>query len=173
MAWTASQETRSIFVSGLKNAHAMEHQALSIMKPQAERLQSYPDMEQRLRAHIQETETQIQRLDSIFADLGEDKSSLKDAALWVAGTMAALGHTIAPDEVLKNTFANFAFENFEVAAYKSLIALAEAGGLSTAVPLLEKSLDEELAMAQWIEEHIEPTTLQYVTLREVGLQAKR
>ena len=31
-----------------------------------------------------------------------------------------MGHTLAGDEILKNSFANFAFENFEIAAYKSL-----------------------------------------------------
>lgn len=30
----AENETREVFVTGLKNAHAMENQALSIMKPQ-------------------------------------------------------------------------------------------------------------------------------------------
>lgn len=35
-------------------------------------------------------------------------------------------------EILKNSFANFAFENFEVAAYKSLLTVAEAGGYGAA-----------------------------------------
>lgn len=37
----AENETREIFVTGLRNAHAMENQALSIMKPQLERIESY------------------------------------------------------------------------------------------------------------------------------------
>jgi hypothetical protein len=46
--------------------------------------------------------------------------------------MAALDHAVAGDEILKNSFANFAFENFEIAAYKSLLTIAEAGGFSAA-----------------------------------------
>jgi len=34
----------------------------------------------------------------------------------------------AQDEILKNSFANFAFENYEIAAYKSLYAGLCAGG---------------------------------------------
>ena len=37
--------------------------------------------------------------------------------------LQAMAHSTADDEILKNTFANNAFENFQIAAYKSLIAL--------------------------------------------------
>ncbi|MBY5812522.1 DUF892 family protein, partial [Rhizobium leguminosarum] len=37
-------EIRDIFVAGLKNAHAMENQALSIMKPQLKRIENYPEV---------------------------------------------------------------------------------------------------------------------------------
>ena len=52
-------KARDIFIVGLRNAHAMENQALSIMKPQESRMESYPQVKQRLRAHITETEQQI------------------------------------------------------------------------------------------------------------------
>lgn len=47
--------------------------------------------------------------------------------------MAALGHVTAGDEVLKNRFANLAFENYEIGAYISLITAARASGESGAV----------------------------------------
>lgn len=121
----SDSKTREIFVTGLKNAHAMENQALSIMKPQVKRIENYPDIAARLEEHIRETEGQIGRLEEILTSLAEDNSSLKDAALSFTGSMAALGHTVAGDEILKNSMANFAFENFEIAAYKSLITIAE------------------------------------------------
>lgn len=33
----------------------------------------------------------------------------------MVGSMAAMGHSVAGDEILKNSFANFAFENYEIA----------------------------------------------------------
>src|ERR1700712_3590094 len=116
----SSKDIRSLFVTGLRDAHAMENQALSIMKPQAKRIENYPDVQQKLEQHISETEGQLKRLETVLSDLGENNSTLKDAALSVTGGVAALGHTAAPDEILKNSFANFAFENFEIAPYKSL-----------------------------------------------------
>ena len=46
----------------------------------------------------------------------------------IVGNLAALGHSTASDEVVKNTFANFAFEHYEIASYSSLLTLAELAG---------------------------------------------
>ena len=165
--------THDLFVTGLKNAHAMENQALSIMKPQASRIENYPEIEAQLNKHISETEGQIERLEGILDSLGEDRSALKDLALSLAGTFAAVGHTVAPDEILKNSMANFAFENFEIAAYKSLIALAEASGNEDAIDDLELNLEEEFDMAEWLDDNIEAVTLQFAKLKEAGETAKK
>jgi ferritin-like metal-binding protein YciE len=167
---TSSQD---LFITGLKNAHAMENQALSIMRPQASRIENYPEVEAQLNRHIAETEGQIKRLESILESLDEDRSMLKDMALSLAGTFAAVGHTVAPDEIVKNSFANFAFENYEIAAYKSLIALAEASGNLQAIDALATTLDEETAMAEWLDQNMEAVTLQFATLKEAGEHAKK
>ncbi|MBJ3784955.1 ferritin-like domain-containing protein [Devosia sediminis] len=164
---------RDIYITGLKNAHAMENQALAIMKPQLQRIESYPDVAERLSQHIAETEGQIERLDQLLDRAGTDRSGLKDTAMSIAGTMAALGHTIAPDEIVKNSFANYAFENFEIAAYKSLLALADEAGDEEAIALLETNLEEEIAMAEWLDENIEPLTLRFASLASMGADAKR
>ncbi|MFD2648933.1 ferritin-like domain-containing protein [Devosia albogilva] len=162
-----------LYVTGLKNAHAMENQALSIMRPQVARIESYPDVLARLEQHIRETEIQLERLDALLDAAGADRSALKDAALSFSGMMAAMGHTFAPDEIVKNSFANFAFENFEIAAYKSLITLATEAGNSNASSVLRQNLDEELAMASWLDSNIEAVTLKYAALRQSGEQAKK
>lgn len=82
-----------LFVTGLKNAHATENQAISILKPQAGRIENYPDIEAELQKHIAEAEGQIARIERILDALGEDKSSLQDLAVSLAGTFAAVGHS--------------------------------------------------------------------------------
>lgn len=164
--------TRKIFVTGLKNAHAMENQALSIMKPQVKRIENYPEIAAKLDLHIVETEGQIARLEELLTSLGHDHSSLKDMALSAVGSMAALSHSIAGDEILKNSFANFAFENFEIAAYKSLITMAELGGYPGLVGSLQANLDEEIRMAQWLEDNLRETTVRFASLNEAGETAK-
>jgi ferritin-like metal-binding protein YciE len=168
----SDNETREIFVTGLKNAHAMENQALSIMKPQVKRIENYPDVAAKLEQHITETEGQIARIEEILSGLDEGHSALKDIALSFTGTMAAMGHTVAGDEILKNSFANFAFENFEIAAYNSLIVIAEAGGYNAGSNGLKANLAEEKAMAFWLEQNLAAVTERFLSLREAGEEAK-
>jgi ferritin-like metal-binding protein YciE len=61
-----------------------------------------------------------------------------------------------------NTFANNAFEHFEIAAYKSLLTLCGPAGADGARPLLEQSLKEEEAMAAWVDDNIPKVTLAYL-----------
>jgi len=164
--------TKDIYITGLRNAHAMENQALSILRPQVKRIEHYPEVAERIEQHIGETEKQIERLDQLLERVDGDRSALKDTALSMAGSMAAIGHTMAPDEIVKNGFANFAFENYEIAAYKSLVALAEGSGQADAVSLLRANLDEELAMAEWLDKHIQPLTMRYASLSSGGVDAK-
>ncbi len=164
--------TRDIFIAGLKNAHAMEKQALSIMEPQVKRIENYPDVAARLEDHIRETARQIDRLDEILTSFAEKNSSLKDAALSFTGSMAAFSHTVTGDEILKNSMTNFAFEHFEIAAYRSLITVAELGGFPAMVNPLQANLNEEIAMAAWLEDNLRSTTIKFAKLKEAGRSAK-
>ncbi|HEX8483995.1 ferritin-like domain-containing protein [Sphingomonas sp.] len=168
MAVSHADLLQSIFITGLKNAHGVEHQALALMDRQIEHLANYPEIVDVLQRHRVETEQQIVRLDEVLASFGESASALKDIALTISGNIAAIAHVFAPDEVVKNSFANFAFENFEAAAYTSLLTLADAGAFSWATSALQQSLSEEQRMAQWVIESIPATTLKYASLRAVG-----
>lgn len=162
---------RHEFVAGLRNAHALENEALTLIDRQTERLAQYANVEQRLRSHRGETERQIERLETILESLGESHSAFKDAAMSFGGNIAAMGHAMASDEILKNSFANFAFENFEIASYTALITMAEAGGFTDAIPLLKETLQEERAMATFLEETLPLVVNKYLSLRAAGEQA--
>jgi ferritin-like metal-binding protein YciE len=86
--------------------------------------------------------------------------------------MAALGHAVARDEIIKNSLANFAFENYEIAAYEALIVLAEAGGFRAAIPRLRVNLEEEVVMADWLRDNLRTVVLRYAQLSDAGEQAK-
>lgn len=170
---TSNETVKNIFITGLQNAHALEKEALQLMQRQVERFENYPEMSQLLRTHIAETEGQVRRLDEMLHTFGEDRSLLKDMATQFMANMAAAGHMPMADEVLKNTFANHAFENFEIATYKSLIAMAEAAGHQRFVPALEETLREEEKTAQAIRDMVEPITRKYLTREAEGKKADR
>lgn len=153
---------KDTFVAGLRNAHAMETQARELMERQSERLDQYPEVKAKITAHLQETNEQLRRLEQCLEACGESTSSLKDTTQSVMANAQAMMHAMASDEILKNTFANNAFENFEIAAYKSLVALCSPAGVEQARAQLETSLKEEQRMAQWIDANVEKVTMEYL-----------
>lgn len=161
-----------LYLTGLRNAHALENEALSIMQRQIDRLENYPDVLKRLKEHHKETEVQIERLKQILDDFDEGSSKVKDFGGSLMGNLAALGHSVAGDEILKNTFANYAFENYEIASYKSLVTLADVTGFGAHTKLLEQTLGEEIAMASWLDDNVEKVTLRFVELTQAGKAAK-
>ena len=165
------RQAQEVYVSGLRNQHAVEKQAIQLLERQVGRLENYPEMEARMREHIAESEQQAKRIEEMLSAFGSSHSALKDMGLEFMGNMAALAHAPASDEVVKNTFANYAFEHYEIASYKSLLVLAEAVGHQDGLGLLRQSLQEEEAMARWIDEHIRPTTLTYVERSAAGRTA--
>jgi ferritin-like metal-binding protein YciE len=80
---------------------------------------------------------------------------------------------MATDEILKNLFANHGFEAHEIAAYSSLIAMAEAAGHQQHVAKLQQSLREEEAMARRVFDLIKPVTMRYLELEARGQSGKR
>jgi ferritin-like metal-binding protein YciE len=89
----------------------------------------------------------------------------------VLGNLLAGSHALAGDEIVKSSFADYAFEHYEIAAYKSLLVLAEQLGFSEAQSSLQQSLDEEEKMAAWILQNLRDLTLEY--LRREELEAAR
>lgn len=158
-------KARDLLIVGLRNAHAMESQAHELMERQIERTGGYPEVQKRLQQHLEETKQQMTRLEDCLRQCGESESTFKDTATSLMANMQAMMHTFAGDEILKNTFANNAFEHFEIAAYKSMLALCKQAGVDLSMPL-QQSLREEEDMAQWVDSHVEGITLQYLQNEE-------
>jgi ferritin-like metal-binding protein YciE len=146
----------------------MEVQARELLERQSERLDDYPDMKAKLSSHLQETNQQLKRVERCLEACGQSTSSLKDTATSLAANLQAMGHAMAGDEVLKNTLADNAFENFEIAAYKSLLTLCRAANVQGVQPLLEASLKEEEAMAKWIDSNVEKITMDYLSHQQAA-----
>jgi ferritin-like metal-binding protein YciE len=107
-----SQKAADVFIVGLRNQHAVESQAIELLERQVGRLESSPEMSERMRCHIRESQEQARRIEERLIQLGTSRSATKDLRLSFVGNLAALGHATAPDEVIKNTFANYAFEHY-------------------------------------------------------------
>jgi ferritin-like metal-binding protein YciE len=163
---------RNLLIDGLRNAHAMETQARELMERQSERTSDFPQIQAKLSQHLTETREQLKRLEECLHACGEKASPLRGAAVATMANVTAMARAIAGDEILKNTFANNAFEHYEIAVYKSLLALSEQAGVDLSVPL-QTSLCEEQEMADWIDQHVKDVTLQYLEKQSSSEAATR
>lgn len=161
------RDARDFFIASLRDAHAMELQAKDVMRLVSGWVDDYPELAARASEHVQETEAQIERLRQCLDLLGESPSPLKDIAMRSVGIAQALLHAATSGEVIKDTLATVAFENFEVASYRSLIAFAHEIGEERMVPQLTESLREEEAMAKWMSEHVEPLTKEFCRITSI------
>jgi ferritin-like metal-binding protein YciE len=166
-----TDEARDVLIVGLRNAHAVENQAVELLERQVRALHDYPDVQSRVQQHLDETRSQLERLEDCLDYLGERKSVLKDVALSTLGNFMALSNTMADDAILKNALSSYSFEHYEIAAYESLLELAELADEPEMTPLLERNLSEERAMAGWLASNIRPVTRDYVQRRQQKDQA--
>lgn len=160
----AAEDARDLFVTGLRNAHAVEIEAEQLIQRQLGGLDDYPELARRMRQHLDETRRQQERLKALLDRMNDSSSTMKDATLGLMGNLSALATMPSDDAVLKNTFANLAFENYEIAAYCSLIAMAEACGYADALAPLRQSLEEERDMARFIDDNTPAVTRKFMAL---------
>jgi len=163
---------RDNLVHWLRDAHAMEVGTLDDLENLSKRIGQYPQLKARIDQHIQETRGQEQRLKDLLASMNESTSAVKEAVTKIAGNVQAVAGMLFSDEVLKNAIASYAFEHFEIANYRALIATAETAGETRAVSVLQQNLREEEAMAQWMEQHLPEIARQYLQLDASGKGGK-
>ncbi|WP_173931180.1 ferritin-like domain-containing protein [Chelativorans sp. Marseille-P2723] len=166
-------DRREWFIQWLRDAHAMEQQAETMLNGQMERLENYPELRARIAQHVEETRLQAARLQECLDQLGESTSSMKDAGGKLTAMMQSLSGVFAGDEVMKGSLASYTFEHMEIASYKILIAAAEALGEEQVASVCRQNLEEEEAMAEWLSEQLVPTTDRFLSRAEVDADSAK
>ena len=141
------QSMEDLFLHGLQDMYYAEQQITKAL-PKMIELATNRDLSAGLRAHLQETKGQIERLDKVFAKLGKESSGKSCPA--IDGIIKEADETsgeVADKAVLDAAIvANCqAVEHYEIARYGSLIAWAEELGHDEVVRFLTTNLNEEKA----------------------------
>lgn len=158
----------------LRDAHAMEKQAEQMLTAQASRIENYPDLKARIEEHLNETKRQAEQVERCLEARGASRSSLKDAGGKMTAMFQGIGGAMTGDEVIKGVMASYAFEHMEVAAYKILVAAAEAEGDRETARVCGEICREEEAMAAWLADHFSAITKAHLSRAEAGAsEAKR
>ena len=135
------------FIDELRDTYDAEKQLTKAL-PKLAKASSNPKLRQAFESHLQETQGQIARLEKVFASLDE-KVRAKHCD-GIAGIIEE-GKSIMEEDFDETTMdacliaAGQRAEHYEMAAYGTLVAWAQAMGHTEAAKLLQQTLDEEKA----------------------------
>lgn len=139
------QSLEDLFLEDLKDVYNAENQILKAL-PRMAKKASAPELRRAFEQHLKQTETQVQRLERIFASIGEKAKG--KTCKGMQGLIEEGKEKMAEDieaDVLDAALIAAAqkVEHYEIAAYGTLRAYAEMLGNQQAVKLLQQTLDEE------------------------------
>ena len=114
-----------------------------------------PEVKARLEQHVQETATQIERLEKAFASIGEKAKAEKcEAAIGLREEHDSFKSEEKPSKQILEAFdlgSGLRVEHYEIAAYRTAIAIATVLGQQECASILQESLAEEEEMAKFLE----------------------
>ena len=136
---------KALYIEGLRDLYSAENQLIKAL-PKMAKAASSPEVQEAFETHLAQTEQQVQRLEKIFADLGEKPTGKHckgmegliaegndlmkedaDADVLDAGLIASAQHV----------------EHYEIAGYGTCRTYAELLGLDDHMELLQQTLNEE------------------------------
>lgn len=143
----AVKTVQELFIHELSDTYSAEKQMTRSL-PKMARAAADEQLAQAFRDHLEETRTQVERIDQIVELTGLKLKRIKCAAM---EGLVEEGNDLI-DEIDKGPVLDVALigaaqkvEHYEIASYTTLVLLATKLGLTEAVPLLEASLAEEKA----------------------------
>lgn len=151
-------------IAWLNDAYSMERSLANVLKNHVKDAADFPEIQDRLERHRQETEHHVKLVEECLSCLGEKPSATKGVLGSAMGKVEGAATGIFRDEIVKNLLMDFSAEHLEIASYTSLIAAAEELGQPRIAEICQEILEEELETAEWLRERIADVTV--TTLRQ-------
>ena len=135
------------FIDELRDTYDAEKQLTKAL-PKLAKASSSPELRQAFEMHLEETQGQVERLERVFESLDEKPRGKHCEG--IAGIIEE-GKAIMGEDFDDDTMdacliaAGQRAEHYEMAAYGTLVAWAQAMGHTEAAELLQETLDEEKA----------------------------
>jgi ferritin-like metal-binding protein YciE len=142
-----------LLLQGLQEMYYTEQHLVDALETMAEQSQN-EDAKSAFSEHQAETEGQVDRLERVFDQLGEEPTEMEDA---VVQSMLTEHEQFAGEnegEILEryNMELGQKTEHYEIASYGSLASLAEKTGHDEAAEMLVQTMEEEQAALETVTE---------------------
>lgn len=134
-----------LLIEELSDLYSAEKQLIQALPKMAKAADS-ENLREAFESHLEETKGQVERLDSVFAEMEVKPKRKKCKAmegLIEEGSEIIKEHDASPVRDAALIGAAQRVEHYEIAAYGTSRALAEALGLDSVAELLQETLEEE------------------------------
>jgi ferritin-like metal-binding protein YciE len=162
-----------LLMQWLRDAHAMEKQAIESIENQIDRLENYPQMQNWARDHVASSQRQREMIRECIERRGGDTSTFKDMAMTIMGNIQEATSFFTSDEVLKNAITDHGFKQYEIASYTSLCSAAEAVADAETARVCDTIIKEEEELAGRLLTILPQVTREYMDREATGAAAKR
>ena len=157
-------DLRERLVHWLRDAHAAEEQAHSLLMRTASQIEGYPAFRGGLEKHGQQSSEQADELKALLEWMGEGPSAIKSLAGQLTAFGQTLGGYVTSDEPVKALLAISSFAHMEVTGYRTLAVAAEEADQGEIAAVARKLLLQELDFAAWVDEQVPEVTRRYLSL---------
>lgn len=145
---------QKLLIDWLNDAYGMESSLLRALPGRADAARDAPELEARLRQHLEETHAHADAVRGCIERLGGSVDAIKATMAQLGGMAQSLTPAGGEDALVKQVLAGYAAEQYEVAAYTALLHLARVEGDAETVRVCERNLREDQDMARWLLEHL-------------------
>jgi ferritin-like metal-binding protein YciE len=164
----ANTDTRKLLVKSLEDMYALEAHLVQVLHDHAKDAQGEPLIRQKIEQHLHETELHRDRIEQRLQALGTNKPGFKTTMTNVLGQMLGGMSGSSIGTLAKNARDEYTSEHLEIACYVELITLAQSLGDADTVRVAQLNLRDEVAMQQWLIQHLPEATLK--GLQQEGVQ---
>ncbi len=165
---TAGDAGRKQLVKFIEDAYSMESHLVQVLSEHAKDAQHEPMIRQKIEQHLRETEMHRDRMEQRLNALGASKPGMKAAITSMMGQLLGSLAGVRSNALARNARDEYVSEHLEIASYLELITLAQALGDLDTVRAAQLNLRDEIAMQQWLVQHLPEVTLK--SLQQEGVQ---
>jgi ferritin-like metal-binding protein YciE len=152
----------------LRDAHAAEAQAATMLRGTAGRNEDYPDFSRRLREQAELCDRHARTIDQCLSERGSSTSLIKDTTGQITALGQSLSGTILGDEVVKAALATSTFARMQTSSAHILAAAAGQEGDTATAQVCEDMANASERFAVDLDDLLPSLTVEYLSREAEG-----
>ncbi|WP_278427147.1 DUF892 family protein [Pantoea dispersa] len=155
----------SVYLDWLRDAHAMEKHAESLLKAAASRLTDHPALQARIEQYLEQSRDQQQQVKTLLRQYDSNWSVLKESLGRMSVVGQAASDMLQDEEGIRVAVSSYVFCNYKIATYSTLLVAAEQAEEGEDVRIVRRILQQESQMASWLLQLLPQAAEEAIVLR--------